>query len=165
VQHPPTWAGFWTPHPACLVFVCVSGENWWIMLQPLHFLPNSLWKSPIYTWHHSNRAQTAPTAVSCPSPSSNAERRLKCFRTASCSPCTLGPLHTGPQVPTCKPRGTTKICLIFMKSNLDSFMQQYSWALGWELGLAFCSTQLATQVSRLTSKNCCHVGIHVIVGT
>ena len=31
-------------------------------------------------------------------------------------------------------------------------MQKYLWDLGWELGLAFCSTQLATQVPNLTSK-------------
>jgi hypothetical protein len=33
------------------------------------------------------------------------------------------------------------------------------------LGLAFYLTQLSTQVLSLTSKKCCHVGIHVILGT
>jgi hypothetical protein len=36
--------------------------------------------------------------------------------------------------------------------------------LCWQLGLAFCSTQLLTQIPSLTSKNCCDVDIHVIVG-
>ena len=44
-------------------------------------------------------------------------------------------------------------------------MQKYSWDLCWEMGLDFCLTQLSTQVPSLTSKNCCHVGIHVILGT
>ena len=44
-------------------------------------------------------------------------------------------------------------------------MQKNSWDLYWELGLAFCSTQLWTCVLSLTSKKCCHVGIHVILGT
>jgi hypothetical protein len=33
------------------------------------------------------------------------------------------------------------------------------------LGLAFCSTQLSTQVLSLTSKTFCHLGIHVVLGT
>ena len=32
------------------------------------------------------------------------------------------------------------------------------------MGLAFCSIQLLTQVLSLTSKKCCHVGVHVILG-
>jgi hypothetical protein len=46
-----------------------------------------------------------------------------------------------------------------------SYMQKYLRDLGWELGLAFCSTQLATQVPSPTSKKCCQVGIQVILGT
>jgi hypothetical protein len=34
--------------------------------------------------------------------------------------------------------------------------------LRWELGLAFCSTQVSTYVPSLTSKKWCHVGIHVV---
>jgi hypothetical protein len=52
-----------------------------------------------------------------------------------------------------------------IKSNLDYCMQKYSRDLCWELGLAFCSTQLSTQVPTLASQKCCHVGIHVILGT
>ena len=44
-------------------------------------------------------------------------------------------------------------------------MQKYLWDLCRELALAFCSTQLSTHVLSLTSKKCCHVGIHVILGT
>ena len=44
-------------------------------------------------------------------------------------------------------------------------MQKYLHDLGCELGLAFYSTQLAKQVPSLTSKKCCHVDIHLIVGT
>ena len=32
------------------------------------------------------------------------------------------------------------------------------------LTLSFCSIQLSTQVLSLTSKKCCHVGFHVILG-
>ena len=51
-----------------------------------------------------------------------------------------------------------------MRTHVDFSMQNDSWALCWELCLAFCSTHLETQVPSLTSKKCCHVGIHVTVG-
>ena len=51
------------------------------------------------------------------------------------------------------------------KSDLDYFMQKYSQDSCWELGLAFCLTQLSIQVRLLTSKKCCHVDIHVILET
>ena len=44
-------------------------------------------------------------------------------------------------------------------------MQKHLRDLSWELGLAFCSIQLSTQVLSLTPQKCCHVGIHVILGT
>ena len=50
-------------------------------------------------------------------------------------------------------------------SNLDYIMQEYLHDLCWELGLVFYSTQLSTQALSLTSKQCCLVGIHVILGT
>ena len=34
-----------------------------------------------------------------------------------------------------------------------------------KFNLVYCSTQLSTQVLSLTSKKCCHVDIHVILGT
>ena len=37
------------------------------------------------------------------------------------------------------------------KSDLGYFVQTNSWDLSWELSLAFCSTQLSTQVLSLTS--------------
>ena len=55
--------------------------------------------------------------------------------------------------------------LLSWKLDLDYFMQKYPWEVGWELGLAFRSTQLATQVPSLASKKCGHLDIHVIVGT
>ena len=60
---------------------------------------------------------------------------------------------------------TFKYGQLSLKSDLDSFMHKYSWDLCWELGLAFCSTQLSTQVPSLISKKCCHMGIYVILGT
>ena len=39
-------------------------------------------------------------------------------------------------------------------------MQNYSRDLCWELGLAFCSTQLSTQVPSLTFKKCCRRPCH-----
>ena len=51
-----------------------------------------------------------------------------------------------------------------VKSNLD-FRAKKSQDLCWELGQAFCSTRLSTQVLTPTLKKCCHVGIHVILGT
>ena len=38
----------------------------------------------------------------------------------------------------------------------------YVW---WELGLAFSSSQLSTQVPSITFKKCCHLSIRVILGT
>ena len=45
------------------------------------------------------------------------------------------------------------------------FHAKYPKNLYWELGLVFRSIQLLTQVLSLTTKKCCHVGIHVILGT
>ena len=56
--------------------------------------------------------------------------------------------------------------LYLLKLNLEYFMQNknlHDLCLH-DLGLAFRSTQLSTQVPSLTSKNCCDVDIHVIVG-
>jgi len=80
-------------------------------------------------------------------------------------PLMLASLKHGGKVPTCEPQVITRIWSSISKVGFDYFMQQYSWDLGWELGLAFCSTQFATQVPSLTSEKCCHVGIHVILGT
>ena len=52
-----------------------------------------------------------------------------------------------------------------LKSDLGYFMQKYLWDLCWELNLALYLIQLSPQVPSLTSKKCCHVGIHVILGT
>lgn len=37
--------------------------------------------------------------------------------------------------------------------------------MGLELSLAFGLTQLVAQDPSFTSKKCCHLGIHVILGT
>jgi hypothetical protein len=44
-------------------------------------------------------------------------------------------------------------------------MQKYSRDLSWALALAFCSTYFSTKVPSLIFKKCCHVSIHVILGT
>ena len=57
---------------------------------------------------------------------------------------------------------------VSIKLDPDYFiiMQKHMQDLCWELGLAFASSQLSTQVSILTSKNCCcHVDIHVTLET
>ena len=50
------------------------------------------------------------------------------------------------------------------KLDLDLFYEK-NVEFGLGVGLAFSSIQLSTQVPSLTSKKCCHVGIHVILGT
>jgi hypothetical protein len=58
-----------------------------------------------------------------------------------------------------------KILLYTLMSKFDYFMQTYLQDLCWELDLTTCSTQHSTQVPSPTSKKCCHVSIHVTLGT
>ena len=87
--------------------------------------------------------------------------------------CTLI-IRAGSQVPS--PTHVCKSQLLSLKKpliygwislKLESwlFYENNSWDLCWELGLAFCFTQIPTQVIGVTSKTCCHVGIHVILRT
>jgi hypothetical protein len=59
----------------------------------------------------------------------------------------------------------TKSWLILIKVGSWLFYAKNKiWDLCWGLGLAFCLTQISTQVPSLTSQKCCHVSIHVILG-
>ena len=51
-----------------------------------------------------------------------------------------------------------------LRSDLEYFVWKHLWDLCWELGPAFCSNQLSTRVSSLTSKKCCHAGIISYLG-
>ena len=72
------------------------------------------------------------------------------------TPTRVNKSQHGGEVPTFEPQEFT-----WGFGNLNNFMQN----IYWELGLAFCSTQLTTQILSLASKNLCHVGIHVILRT
>ena len=85
----------------------------------------------------------------------------------------LGPVHMGSQVPLMlarpdmeakSPPLSLKTLLIIRNVGSWLFHTKYSQDLCWELGLVFSSTQLLTQVSNLTFKKYCYVGIHVILG-
>ena len=67
-----------------------------------------------------------------------------------------------PKSQLASPKKSLKYGSLSSKLHLDYFMQKYSRDLCWELGLAFRST---THTPSRASEKCCHVGIHVIVGT
>jgi hypothetical protein len=72
----------------------------------------------------------------------------------------------GRKVPTFGPQETIETWVITIKSwILITLHKNIRGTLCRHLGLAFCSTQPSTQAPSLTSKKCCHVGIHVILGT
>jgi hypothetical protein len=66
--------------------------------------------------------------------------------------------HRG-KVPTSSLKKPSKYGYLSLKSNLDYLMKNYSPNFNWKLGLALYSTQLSTQLPKLTSKKCCHGGI------
>jgi hypothetical protein len=72
-------------------------------------------------------------------------------RMGSPSPTHVSESQHGGKVPTFEAR-FTKIWWIIMKVQSSSFYANVF--VCWELGLAFCSTHLSTQVSSLTSKKC-----------
>ena len=70
------------------------------------------------------------------------------------SPTYVSKSQHGGKVPTFEPQETIKIKLIIIK--LWSWLvnaKTHSRDLCWELGLAFCSTQLSTHVPSLTSQS------------
>jgi hypothetical protein len=60
--------------------------------------------------------------------------------------------QNGGKVSTCGSQVTTKVWLVIIKAKSWLFLCKYVCSLGWKLGLAFCSTQLTTQVPSLTSE-------------
>ena len=57
---------------------------------------------------------------------------------------------------------SSKRALLLWKLDLDYLMQKTLWDLCWELGQAKNQSQYKSQT---LPPNCCHVGIHVILGT
>ena len=82
------------------------------------------------------------------------------------SPTHVSKSQHGGKVPPFELQETIETWLIIIKIWSKLFWCKYICRVVFqELSLAFCSTQLTTQVPSLTSKKCCHVGIHVILGT
>jgi hypothetical protein len=79
------------------------------------------------------------------------------------SPTRVSKSQRGANVSTLEPQEPLTYGSYSLKSDLDYSMQENSWDLCRESGLAFCSTRLSTQVPSLTSKTCYHVGIHVLL--
>ena len=93
----------------------------------------------------------------------------------------LGPVHMGSRVPLMFSKSQHRdkspnfwtlrnhwnmVYFHWSRILIISCQKKNSRDLCWELGLGLCSTQLSTQNSQaLTSKKCCHVDIHVILGT
>ena len=68
----------------------------------------------------------------------------------------------GGKVPTFEPQDTIKI---FIKVGSWFFYEKLFVGLVLRIGPSFCSIQLSTQVPSPHLQKCCHVGIHVILGS
>ena len=79
------------------------------------------------------------------------------------SPTHVSKSPHGGKVFTCESQWSLKIWLIIIKVRFWLFYANIF--MGLRVKSWLCSIQLATQIPSLTFKKCCHVGIHVIVGT
>jgi hypothetical protein len=78
-------------------------------------------------------------------------------------------IHSREQVPTWRRNANfwaSKISLKPYKSEILIILHHiYLGTCVAKWVYAFCSTQLSSQISSFTLKKCCHVGVHVILGT
>ena len=81
------------------------------------------------------------------------------------SPFHVSKSHHGGKVPKSEHQETIKIWFTFNIVRSLLLYARIFARFSWELGLSFFSAQLSTQVLNLTFKNCCQVGIYVILGT
>ena len=81
------------------------------------------------------------------------------------SPTHVSKSQHGGKVPTCEPQVITKIWLIMIKGRTWLFRAKIFAGLGLRVGSSFLLYPTCKTSPSLTSKKCCHVDIHLIVGT
>ena len=79
------------------------------------------------------------------------------------SPAHVGRSQLGGKVPTSKPQETNKVLLVIIQ--VKSLIIFIFMGLVSRVGSSFLLDSLSKQVPILVYKKCCHVGIHVILGT